>query len=132
MDACDAASYVQDLAGDDANFIFGAKYDETMTDEATITVIATGLEEAAPAPKVMSGMSGLKYASGTSNARPVTNGFVSRTTGTGLGSVHTTTSTTSTATSMGGFSGIQKPKKPESSIQEKDIKIPEFLKNTRK
>ena len=44
MDANDAASYVQDLAGEDANIIFGAKYDETMTDEATITVIATGLE----------------------------------------------------------------------------------------
>ena len=40
MDANDAASYVQDLAGDDANIIFGAKYDETMVDEATITVIA--------------------------------------------------------------------------------------------
>ena len=35
MDANDAASYVQDLAGEDANIIFGAKYDETMTDEAT-------------------------------------------------------------------------------------------------
>ena len=44
MDANDAASYVQDLAGDNANIIFGAKYDESMTDEATITVIATGLE----------------------------------------------------------------------------------------
>ncbi len=45
MDANDAASYVEDLAGDNANIIFGAKYDETMTDAATITVIATGLEE---------------------------------------------------------------------------------------
>ncbi len=44
MDANDAASYVQELAGDDANIIFGAKYDESMVDEATITVIATGLE----------------------------------------------------------------------------------------
>ena len=34
MDANDAASYVQDLAGDDANIIFGAKFDESMTDEA--------------------------------------------------------------------------------------------------
>ncbi len=51
MDANDAASYVQDLAGDNANIIFGAKYDESMTDEATITVIATGLEDVnAPAP----------------------------------------------------------------------------------
>ena len=47
MDANDAASYVQDLAGDDANIIFGAKYDESIPDAATITVIATGLENAA-------------------------------------------------------------------------------------
>ena len=45
MDGNDAASYVEDLVGDNANIIFGAKYDETMTDEATVTVIATGLEE---------------------------------------------------------------------------------------
>ena len=30
------------------------------------------------------------------------------------------------------MNGIQKPKRPESTVQEKDIKIPEFLKNTRK
>ena len=33
MDANDAASYVQDLAGEDANIIFGAKFDESMTDQ---------------------------------------------------------------------------------------------------
>lgn len=43
MDASDAAEYVQELAGDNANIIFGAMYDETKSDEATITVIATGL-----------------------------------------------------------------------------------------
>lgn len=43
MDASDAAEYVQELAGEDANIIFGAMYDESKTDEATITVIATGL-----------------------------------------------------------------------------------------
>ena len=43
MEANEAASYVQELAGDDANIIFGAMYDETVQDEATITVIATGL-----------------------------------------------------------------------------------------
>ena len=39
MDANDAASYVQDLAGEDANIIFGAKYDETMTDEDRKSVV---------------------------------------------------------------------------------------------
>ena len=44
-DASDAASYVQELAGEDANIIFGATYDENATDEVTITVIATGVED---------------------------------------------------------------------------------------
>ena len=46
-DASDAASYVQELAGDDVNIIFGAMYDESKSDSCTITVIATGLEDKA-------------------------------------------------------------------------------------
>lgn len=44
IEANEAASYVQELAGDDANIIFGAMYDESAQDEASITVIATGLD----------------------------------------------------------------------------------------
>lgn len=46
MDANDAASYVQELAGEDANIIFGAMYDDKEADYARITVIATGLDDA--------------------------------------------------------------------------------------
>lgn len=46
MDASDAAEYVQELAGEDANIIFGAMYDDSVTDTAKITVIATGLNDA--------------------------------------------------------------------------------------
>jgi len=46
MDANDAASYVQELAGENANIIFGAMYDERDVDAAKITVIATGLDDA--------------------------------------------------------------------------------------
>lgn len=45
IEANEAASYVQELVGDDANIIFGAMYDDSTPDSATITVIATGLEE---------------------------------------------------------------------------------------
>jgi len=41
----EAATEVQMLAGENANIIFGAMYDETMQDQAVITVIATGLQE---------------------------------------------------------------------------------------
>lgn len=56
MEANDAASYVQDLAGDGANIIFGARFDESYNDEVTITVIATGIEtygENSPVAKAM-------------------------------------------------------------------------------
>ena len=44
IEANEAASYVQELTGEDANIIFGAMYDEQSQDEVTITVIATGLD----------------------------------------------------------------------------------------
>jgi cell division protein FtsZ len=52
----EAASMIQEEAHDDANIIFGAVIDESLTDEIRITVIATGFGEAreekkaAPAP----------------------------------------------------------------------------------
>ncbi len=45
LEANEAATYVQEMAGDDANIIFGAKVDEENSDLVMITVIATGLEE---------------------------------------------------------------------------------------
>lgn len=46
-----AANLVQEAAHPDANIIFGASFDNEMQDEIRVTVIATGFEEAAPAPK---------------------------------------------------------------------------------
>lgn len=57
IEANEAASYVQELAGDDANIIFGAMYDENAQDEATITVIATGLDAQGTASSVDHAMS---------------------------------------------------------------------------
>lgn len=45
FDANDASSYVQQIAGEDINVIFGAMYNEDMADSCTITVIATGIVE---------------------------------------------------------------------------------------
>ena len=46
IEANEAATYVEELAGDSANIIFGAMYDDSKSDACTITVIATGLDEA--------------------------------------------------------------------------------------
>ncbi len=142
MDANDAASYVQDLAGDNANIIFGAKFDENMADEAIITVIATGLGDAAPSPKVMPGM---KYQQQTvttrmpntarasnnlgSVTRPASHYGTVSPTPTAAQPSHTTSNNVGvTASTL----GIQRPRRPESNVPERDIKIPEFLKTTKK
>lgn len=46
VEANEAASFVEELAGENANIIFGAMYDENAQDECKITVIATGIKDA--------------------------------------------------------------------------------------
>ena len=155
MDANDAASYVQDLAGEDANIIFGAKYDETMTDEATITVIATGLENPSMKMKPQQqagGIGGRMVYPNTNNVRPTGSvGIVSRAaasgnnsfpgvnnsnyvnTGTGVGSRPVNQpQPQAPAPSASNYSGIQRPKPVESNVKPVEINIPDFLKNPRR
>ena len=45
MDANDAATYVQNMTGEDTNIIFGALYEDKEAEYVRITVIATGLDD---------------------------------------------------------------------------------------
>lgn len=111
MDANDAASYVQDLAGDNANIIFGAMYDNTCTDEASITVIATGLESAPSGPM----LSGFSYSSTS-----FTGGTAKK------------TEAAKTTSFVKPVAGIVRPQAPESTVEERAIKIPEFLQKSKR
>ncbi|MGN0341455.1 MAG: cell division protein FtsZ [Roseburia sp.] len=123
-DAGDAVGYIEELAGENAHVIFGVKYDASMADEAVITVIATGLENRQEKTPASNLMAGLKYP--TTPRTPLTQGVGSR-------PLTTASATTAgTTQSVPTYTGINKPKQPEASVQEKTIKIPEFLKNTRK
>ena len=121
-DASDAASYVQELAGDDVNIIFGAMYDESKSDSCTITVIATGLEDKANSA-VQSRLGG-----GAAFRQPA-----SHMTPTSLKGLQPTVPTTPGA--QGGQAprpvqpvpGIHKPADIRSSVEEKSLKIPDFL-----
>ena len=126
MDANDAASYVQELAGEEANIIFGAKFDESMTDEAIITVIATGLETAGATPNKF--VPKMQYQPQQTPPRPTTAASTMgrMTTGASMGTAQPQKPAAPT------FSGIQKPRQVESSVQPVDIKIPDFLQNSRK
>ncbi|MGN0170584.1 MAG: cell division protein FtsZ [Lachnospiraceae bacterium] len=139
MDANDAVSFVQDLAGDNANIIFGVKYDDTTPDEASITVIATGLEQKNQTSAGILG--GLKYpSSAMSGARTQTTAAAQPrsglgtaqsqlSAGSGLGNIQQTVVQSG---GTEGLMGIRKPGAVESKVPQKDIKIPEFLQNTRK
>lgn len=48
FDANDAATYIQQLAGDDINVIMGAMYNEDMAETCSVTVIVTGIQETPP------------------------------------------------------------------------------------
>ena len=110
MDANDAASYVQELAGDDANIIFGAMYDDTYTDEASITVIATGLDSSTAT------VNSRKVSQDSRNEQPQSSLF-QRT----IGSATQAGRQAGTAPSNG------KLRTPSSNVQERDIQIPDFL-----
>lgn len=45
FDANTAAGYIQEICGEELNVIFGAKYDESMKDSCSVTVIATGITD---------------------------------------------------------------------------------------
>ncbi len=120
MEANDAASYVQELAGDDANIIFGAMYDDSTPDIATITVIATGLEDHNTIP---TGNTMSKF------TQPITTKTVIKPTVPASGTAYTqTTSTQQTAqVKSTPLPGLNNPAPVTSNVEEKGLKIPTFL-----
>ena len=141
MDANDAASYVQDLAGENANIIFGAKFDESMTDEASITVIATGLEDVsaqAPTPAPAQTAAGMTSTMAGRMVYPNTQATPRTTAGVGMAGtagLHTTAPTQAaptTAATAHTYTGIQRPRQPESTVKPVEINIPDFLKNSKR
>ena len=123
MDANDAASYVQELTGEEANIIFGAMYDDTVADYCRITVIATGLND----DNLQQTPFGKRSTASSFGARrPSSAGTAAGTTTTAAGSNMSMPSfnlPTMNATPFGAA------KTPSSTVQKKDIQIPDFLRN---
>lgn len=119
MDASDAADYVQELAGENANIIFGAMYDDTRSDEATITVIATGLHNVGgSASKLKARLEGQQK---MGSILPNTDKFA-RTPAAEYGAGRTTTGNSTIPTLQG------QGRVPSSTVKEQSIKIPDFFK----
>ena len=120
-DANDAASYVQNLAGDDVNIIFGAMYDESKADTCNITVIATGLEEAQTTAQP--GKFGTSF--GTFQTKSVQSSTLKKPSG--LNFQPTAGLGTTTTSGPKVIQGIQRPADLRSNVEEKSLKIPDFL-----
>lgn len=129
-DASDASDYVRNLTGDEVNIIFGAMYDSSMTDTCNVTIIATGIEEKAAR------QSGLGFKSG----------YITPTSLQGKGGVGTGAGLSAFAAANMGLKqpigaqggqtkaqaqlkqiGIQKTNDIKSSVEEKSLDIPSFL-----
>ena len=135
MDASDAAEYVQDLAGDQANIIFGAMYDDSRADEATITVIATGLHNVGgTASKLKSRLEGQRTTVAQENTyERATEQKQTQPPKLDLGMAAPkngkTAGTTPRRPAVGGTTpSLETPKVPVSRVKEQSIKIPDFFK----
>ena len=138
-DASDAADYVRELTGDDVNIIFGAMYDANKADTCNVTIIATGIEEKANQAKglgfkstyitptslqgktTVGSSAGLgSFSAGNLGIRPST---------TPTANVSTAGAQTSSAqpTPVKPITGINRTTDIRSSVEEKSLKIPDFL-----
>ena len=118
-DANDAVSYVQNLAGEEVNIIFGAMYDAAKSDTCSITVIATGLEEASNNTVQSRLGSGTTYRQPTAHITP--NSLKN------LGVQPQAGQNAAGQQPARPMQGIQKPVDIRSSVEEKTLKIPDFL-----
>ena len=139
MDAADAAEYVQELAGEEANIIFGAMYDDSRADEATITVIATGLHNVGgTTSKLKSRLEGVQrqgmvppassYERQSYTERPT---YASHAAKQDMGAAPTSNGGTTAVPrrTVGGTSPtLDTPKIPTAKVKEQSIKIPDFFK----
>jgi len=140
IDANAAASYVQELTGDQVNIIFGAMYNADEVDTCKITVIATGLfpQGVTPAMKYtpptfqaykpqMGGMNAMPKATSPIASRPLahTQNF------TPVGSPLAQAAQPAAPVQKPVTKPITpaKPKEMRSNVEERTIVIPEFLKN---
>ena len=159
LDVSEAVDYVKSFTGDDTDVFVGLMQDEG-TDEVTATVIATGLPEDEPVQSSV--FPGLSYPNASASApnsafRQATSRVqTARAQATAAGARSTvfsaqphvspttpvtpqaaqqnTTPVTPTTQSVptGQFGGLQRPAQPSSTVKEENIKIPDFLRNTKK
>ncbi len=130
MDASDAAEYVQELAGENANIIFGAMYDDSRSDEATITVIATGLHNVGgSSSKLKARLEGQqKVGSILPSGDMVNRSPIDMEQRRAATAGRTGAASPSGRTPGSAMPTLEQPRTPSSKVKEQSIKIPDFFK----
>lgn len=148
LDAADAQKTVTDLLEDYASVKIGVRVDNSLSDEIRVTVIATGLEEADKnkngAPKKdengrfiihpytpPAGTVTKHDAAAAAQSRKADNKTINDMNNT-LNRIRNDSVSPASGTQTGGFTGMSRPQAPKSSVKERDIQIPDFLKNDNK
>ncbi len=117
-DVSEACVFLQQLAGDELNVIFGSMYDDAEPETCMITVIATGLEEHQQQPTFG------KFGAHTFSSKiPVTPVLKNKP----VQPISNGTVPAGQPTTQAPTMGIQKAQDLRSNIEEKDLKIPVFL-----
>ncbi len=124
FDANNAASYIQELCGEELNVIFGAKYDDSVKDTCKVTVIATGITDNMSSFSSTFAKKSFAQGIGSSVSRPgamtgATASTASRETAPQNSPAQKTVIQTSTA--------VHRPVDLKSNVSEKSLKIPDFL-----
>ena len=134
-DANEATSYVQDMTGADANIILGITVDESMDDEVSVTVIATGLGEPAPAGTFRSA-SGMVYGTQPRQSSADLLGSMTRPAAPAGQSGVTNTPPVVNRPVTPNPATVQRPTTPtvptESTVPELNIKMPDFMNSIKK
>lgn len=129
MDANDAAQYVRDMVGDDVNIIFGALYDDAQPDYCSVTVIATGIDDANnSSARLVSQMGGSFMKKTVSPVIP----NAAKTTARPVTPASSTAAMSGTApipsvTPIQSAGHFAEPKPIKANVESQSLKIPDFL-----
>ncbi|MCR5215040.1 MAG: cell division protein FtsZ [Eubacterium sp.] len=133
VEAYDAITYLSEVAGEEANIIFGTVDNDVSGEDVSITIIATGLEDVDRVGNVMS-----SKVSTVSSPAPKAPTFGDIKTPSMSATKKVQTKVTPVPLNLGGSSepvsnsqpigGGQEPTSPASSNSGQNIKIPDFLK----
>ena len=138
FDAEDAAQYVESIAGENVNLVFGTAYDNSEPDVCRVTLIATGLEQQTTQSRTAR-PGGFGVGNGMPGARPMANmqaGVANQGTGyigynrpqqAGMNTQSMPSLQNRQAIGQGFTTNLQRPTDIKSKVEENQLKIPDFL-----